>query len=121
MNKGKQKIKETGPKIYAGGRTKEQILAQRKEMMKPKRLRENLDNSQSSQPNKPNLERPAKGEKLPVDKKEMLKFTKKNYQDLPEVKKRKEEEAKKKQYQERMQKVKENEAKRREMIRNSQY
>jgi hypothetical protein len=41
------------------------------------------------------MSRLAKGEKVEVDKKEMKKLTQKNYEQLPEVKKRKEEEHKK--------------------------
>lgn len=114
--------KNSGPKLYAGGRTKEEILAQRREMMKPKRTVQSDTQSQPETPSgRPNLERLAKGEKLPVDKKEMLKLTKKNYDDLPEVKKRREEDAKKQEYKDRMLKIKENESKRREMVRNKQY
>ena len=48
------------------------------------------------------MSRLAKGEKAGVDKKEMLKLTSKNYELLPEVRKKKEEEMKKAQMKERM-------------------
>jgi len=41
------------------------------------------------------MRRLAKGERAEVSKKDMLKLTNKNYYDLPEVKKKREEEAKK--------------------------
>lgn len=41
------------------------------------------------------MSRLAKGEKSEISKKEMLKLTKKNYELLPEVKKKKDEEIKK--------------------------
>lgn len=46
----------------------------------------------------------------------MLKLTKKNYNDLPEVRTKREQEDKKNQLKQRMQRVKEHEAKRRELI-----
>lgn len=120
-----QQVKESGPKLYPGGRTKEEILAQRKLMMKPK-TPANLQKSapEENQPiehSRPALARMAKGEKAQVGKKEMLKLTQKNYEELPEVKKRKEEETKKQQYKERMQRVKESEAKRRELLRSKKF
>lgn len=108
-------------KMYAGGRTKEQILAQRKEMMKSSRMKHpenSQDVSNISSPKGCNLDRLAKGEKVKVSKKEMLKLTKKNYQDLPEVRQKKEQDMKKMEYQQRMKKVKENEALRRQMVKN---
>lgn len=53
------------------------------------------------------MSRLAKGEKTGVDKKEMLKLTSKNYELLPEVKRKKEEEQKKEHFKERMKQVKE--------------
>jgi hypothetical protein len=58
----------------------------------------------------------AKGEKVEVSKKEMLKLTNKNYEMLPEVKKKREEERKKEEMKERMRQVKEIEKQRRELI-----
>ncbi|CAI2381172.1 unnamed protein product [Moneuplotes crassus] len=108
-----QNQQKSSQKLYAGGRTKEQILAQRREMMKPKSKAANSNKSNST------LEKLAKGEKLPTNKKEMLKFTKKNYDKLPEVQKKREEERRKKEKKELLKKVKENEQRRREMIRNN--
>ena len=48
------------------------------------------------------MSRLAKGEKTEVSKKEMLKLTSKNYELLPEVKKKKEEERKKEELRDRM-------------------
>jgi len=48
------------------------------------------------------MSRLAKGEKAEVNKKEMLKLTTKNYELLPEVKKKKEDERKKEELKERM-------------------
>ena len=111
-------------------------------MMKPKRLQSNKSSSlqtvgsNSGEDNKENEvrrlyliliqnvnipaaeSRLARGERVKVDKKEMLKMTKKNYDELPEVKQRKQEETRKQEYKERMKKVKENESKRRQMARN---
>ena len=53
------------------------------------------------------LERLAKGEKAPVDKSEMHKLTKKNYDNLPEVKKSREEKEKKEELKRRVEKKKE--------------
>jgi hypothetical protein len=58
----------------------------------------------------------AKGEKVEVSKKEMLKLTNKNYEMLPEVKKKREEERKKEEMKERMRQVKEIEKQRRELM-----
>ena len=88
-----------------GGRTKEELLALRKAMMKPTGLskRSNTDQSEadgeSSQKkgkdsgNLPYelMDRLAKGAKVEVSKKDMRALTSKNYENLPEVKKRKEE------------------------------
>jgi len=62
------------------------------------------------------LSRLANGEKVEVSKKEMLKLTSKNYELLPEVKKRKEEERKKEELKERMKQVKELEKQRRDLM-----
>ena len=48
------------------------------------------------------MARLAKGERAEVDKKAMRQLTSKNYELLPEVKKKKEEDAKKEQFRERM-------------------
>jgi len=58
----------------------------------------------------------AKGEKAEVSKKDMLKLTNKNYELLPEVKKKKKEEKKKEELKERMKQVKEIEKQRRELM-----
>lgn len=62
------------------------------------------------------MSRLAKGEKVEVSKKEMLKLTNKNYEMLPEVKKKREEERKKEEMKERMRQVKEIEKQRRELM-----
>lgn len=53
------------------------------------------------------MSRLARGEKAEVSKKDMLKLTSKNYELLPEVRKKKEEERKKEEMRERMRQVKE--------------
>ena len=53
------------------------------------------------------MQRLARGEKAEVSKKDMLKLTSKNYEMLPEVRKKKEEEKKKEEMKERMRQVKE--------------
>lgn len=62
------------------------------------------------------MSRLAKGGKAEITKKEMLKLTSKNYELLPEVKKKKEEEKKKEELKERMRQVKELEKQRRELM-----
>ena len=66
------------------------------------------------------MARLAKGERAEVDKKSMRQLTSKNYELLPEVKKKKEEDAKKEQFKERMKQVKELEEKRKELLRKKQ-
>lgn len=61
------------------------------------------------------MSRLAKGEKVEVSKKEMLKLTSKNYELLPEVKKKKEAEKKKEEFKERMRQAKEMDKQRREL------
>ncbi|KAL4471674.1 hypothetical protein ABPG74_008567 [Tetrahymena malaccensis] len=117
-------------------RTKEDILKQRKEMMKRPDFLKNKystsqeessineqQNSQKSEqrgfmtsfhdpskkikePPQELMDRLANGTKAKVDKKEYLKLTNKNYEMLPEVKKRKEEEQKKEEYKRRQESVK---------------
>ena len=48
------------------------------------------------------MSRLARGEKVEVSKKDMLKLTNKNYEQLPEVRKKKEDEKKKEEMRERM-------------------
>lgn len=62
------------------------------------------------------MSRLAKGEKREVSKKDMLKLTTKNYELLPEVKKKKEEEKKKQELKDRMKQVKELEKQRRDLM-----
>ena len=66
------------------------------------------------------MARLAKGGRVEVNKKEMYKLTNKNYDLLPEVKKKKEEEEKKEQFKNRMKQVKELEEKRKELMRKKQ-
>ena len=62
------------------------------------------------------MSRLAKGEKAEISKKDMLKLTSKNYELLPEVKKKREEERKKEELKERMKQVKEIEKQRRDLM-----
>ena len=94
----------------AGGRTKEELLAIRKAMMKPSGLsKRNTEQSQASESdadskhknsNLPTdlMDRLAKGSRAEVSKKEMKALTNKNYENLPEVRKRKEEEKKREEF-----------------------
>ena len=62
------------------------------------------------------LKRLASGNKVEVNRKDMLKLTNKNYELLPEVRKKREEDAKKNELKQRMLQVKELEAKRRQLM-----
>ena len=62
------------------------------------------------------MDRLAKGGKVEVSKKEMRALTTKNYENLPEVKKKREEERKKEEFKQRQQKAKELEQKRKEQL-----
>lgn len=77
-----------------------------------------LDSKASSSNNPKNelMSRLARGEKVEVNKKDMLKLTNKNYEMLPEVRKKREEEKKKEEMRERMRQVKELEKQRRELM-----
>lgn len=80
------KVNENGEKLYAGGRTKEDILRQRKEMMKPKTKPKEIEEANEFKPkSNSKMDRLRAGERAKVDKKDMLKMTKKNYDELPEV------------------------------------
>ena len=63
------------------------------------------------------MSRLAKGGRAEVSKKDMLKLTNKNYDNLPEVRKKREEEAKKEEKRQRMLRVKELEKQQREKLR----
>jgi hypothetical protein len=63
------------------------------------------------------MQRLARGEKAEVSKRDMLKLTLKNYEQLPEVRKKKEADKKKEEIKERMKQVKELERQRREQMR----
>ena len=101
-------------------------------MLKPKTRAATSQDGQASQQNSnfssadlkggnPELmSRLAKGERAEVDKKSMRQLTSKNYELLPEVKKKKEEDAKKEQFKNRMKQVKELEEKRKELLRKKQ-
>ena len=97
------------------GKTKEELLAIRKAMLKPKtkpsqqsqeesasQQNNNFTSISSNGPNPELMSRLAKGERAEVNKKEMHKLTTKNYDLLPEVRKKKEEEEKKEQFRNRM-------------------
>lgn len=116
-------------KQFPGGRSKEEILEQRKAMMRSKVKKSHKHEPKPLDPHEQKKmefqHRLSKGEKtevnfdsnLQVTKKDMLKLTSKNYELLPEVKKKKEEELKKEEFKMRMKNVKELEQKRKEMLR----
>ena len=80
----------------------------------------NFTTADSKNGNPELMSRLAKGERAEVDKKSMRQLTSKNYELLPEVKKKKEEDAKKEQFKNRMKQVKELEEKRKELLRKKQ-
>ena len=84
-------------------------------MMKPKTKPKQTEEKPEEVIN-PLLQRLATGDRVPVAKKEMLALTNKNYNNLPEVQKRKVEEQKKSDFKERMRQVKELESKRRQLV-----
>lgn len=122
-------------KAHKPERTKEDILKQRKEMMKYKgpKLRHSIEGNEDNahqnkgqvhnnnliltpwenntggkkEPSAELLERLAFGVKAKVSKSEMKALTNKNYEMLPEIIKRKEEEKKKEEMKKRLEKVKE--------------
>ena len=85
-------------------KSKEELAEVRKELMKSK-----VEKSEQVEEKRGNsvLERLGKGEKPKISKKEMHDLTRKNYEMLPEVKKKREEERKKQELKERIQKSKE--------------
>ena len=85
-------------------KSKDELKEVRKDLMKSK-----VEKSEEVEERKVNLvlERLGKGEKPKISKKEMHDLTKKNYELLPEVKKKKEEERKRQELKERIQKSKE--------------
>ena len=92
-------------------KTKEELAALRKDMMKkkPNLAKTVVQEEQTPVPDHPKaalMSRLASGSKTEVDKKSMLKLTNKNYENLPEVKRRREEEAKKEDMRKRMEQVK---------------
>ena len=112
-------------------KTKEELAEIRRQMMKRPSAKNSIEQSSqqqsidSQEPARPQkqdspkskmLSRLAKGEKTEVSKKDMLKLTSKNYELLPEVKKKKEEERKKEELRDRMKQVKELEKQRRELM-----
>ena len=110
----------------AGGRTKEELLALRKAMMKPTGLSKRTESSfatdsqqDSASKKMPTelMDRLAKGTRVEVSKKEMKALTSKNYENLPEVRKRREEEKKKEDFKLRQQRAKELEQKRKDEMR----
>ena len=123
---------QAGPQVRANSRSKEEQLKLRKKMMQYKPLeasgmkksvqqKANIEGPQDakaapgliqspqgkqSQPNSELMTRLAKGEKVPVSKHEMHQLTTKNYQNLPEVKKKREEQEKKEELKRRVEKQK---------------
>ena len=107
-------------------KTKEELAEIRRQMMKPKT---STLSSQSSgtqvieEPHQPRgkkgelMSRLARGEKASVSKEDMLKLTSKNYENLPEVRKKREAERKKEEQRDRMRQVKELERQRRALSR----
>lgn len=97
------------PKVTHKEKTKEELLEIRKDLLKSKIEKpEPQDHEKSNKKlENPLLERLGKGEKPKINKKEMHQLTKKNYEMLPEVQKKKEEERKKQEIKDRIKKSKE--------------
>ncbi|KAM3127900.1 hypothetical protein pb186bvf_019970, partial [Paramecium bursaria] len=101
------------------GPSKEELVKIRKEMMKSKRQQsqdqkqeqqeQQIIQQEQQQDDKKSklMSRLAMGEKVKVDKKEMLALTNKNYEQLPEIKQKKEQQEKNESIKQRKQKVKE--------------
>ncbi|CAD8182283.1 unnamed protein product [Paramecium pentaurelia] len=119
--------------IEKGGKSKEELIQIRKEMLKSKRQVEKEKQIQEESQQEPSeqelrpieqqedkraslMKRLAMGEKVKVDKKEMKELTNKNYELLPEVKKKKDEQEKNENIKSRKQKVKEMDQKLRETM-----
>ena len=105
--KAMSKINERENSLTKGNykeKSKDELKEVRKDLMKSK-----VEKSEEVEERKVNLvlERLGKGEKPKISKKEMHDLTKKNYELLPEVKKKKEEERKRQELKERIQKSKE--------------
>ena len=101
-------------------KTKEELAALRRDMMKKKPNLAKTSEKEEPQPPVPEhpkaalMSRLASGTKTEIDKKSMLKLTNKNYENLPEVKRKREEEAKKEDMKKRIEQVKLLEKQRRE-------
>lgn len=123
-----RQMKQSKPKET---KTKEELAKLRKDMMKAKTVKpaantEELIQDQPTGKKKDPfhqkaalMSRLATGSKPEISKKDMLKLTNKNYENLPEVRKKKEEEMKKEQMRQRLAQVKEQEKQRREQMRAS--
>jgi hypothetical protein len=65
-------------------------------------VQESIDSGKITGKNSELMSRLARGDKVEVSKKDMLKLTNKNYEQLPEVRKKKEDQKKKEEMRERM-------------------
>ncbi|CAG9334384.1 unnamed protein product [Blepharisma stoltei] len=101
-------------------KTKEELFEIRKNLLKHQKSKEETkkealaEQTSIKHPKGDLMERLASGQKVKVNKRDMKKLTEKNYELLPEVKKRKEEEKKKQEQAERRQRAREFEKKRQE-------
>lgn len=104
-------------------KTKEELAEIRRQMMKPKTSTLSSQSSGTHIIEEPKgkkgelMSRLARGEKAQVSKEDMLKLTSKNYENLPEVRKKREAERKKEEQRDRMRQVKELERQRRALSR----
>ncbi len=103
--------KQEPPRREHKERTKEEILEIRRKMMKSTVKRDESSAasmaSQSSNPRSVLMDRLASGAKPEIKKEDMLRLTNKNYEQLPEVRRKKEEERKKQELKERIKNAKE--------------
>ena len=98
------------PKAVHKEKTKDELMEIRKELLKSKAEKSKPEELTETDPKKasnPALERLGKGEKPKISKKEMHELTKKNYDLLPEVQRKKEEDRKKQEIIDRIKKSKE--------------
>ncbi len=78
-------------------KTKEELAQLRRDMMKRRPVTAKVDTKEEEKPHPKAalMERLASGRRVEVSGKQMHKLTSKNYQELPEIKRKREEEAKK--------------------------
>lgn len=113
--------KKLQSKTQKAEKSKEELAEIRKNMMKKKTVvqkQKEEEEPEEVHPKSALMSRLASGTKAQVTKKDMLKLTNKNYENLPEVRKQREEQQKKEQMKQRKALAKEMEKQRRDQLRN---